>query len=385
MLKFRSKLLLSVFFAATVSAAIMSTALAGVSVSGSGQVYPGKTYTYTVTVTATGSSIMGTATTSGVLGTQTKTWSKDSSTGLNQSLTATTTITVTIPASAAIGSTGKITVSGQGSKYYPDTGTFEKFYINGSKTITVVAPPTPPPPTAWELAIRDINKVEEGGSITVEMNPEDAKEINVPLDAFEAIKERKIVLSIDYGSFICTIDGSMVGDIPQDGADINVGVTLQPAERADDMLVFDLNNASRQFFVATYSLEPFLQLPEGLIYVYRSYTDMGLLEYVNAAGTDESGNVLVKVFAAGRYIVSAASIDGAEGNMDEQTFIELFATPTPEPTTEPTATPMPTPTATPEPEAKSAQSSMVYILGAILVVLIGALVFVIMKSRKNID
>ena len=50
MLKFRSKLLLSVFFAATVSAAIMSTALAGVSVSGSGQVYPGKTYTYTVIV-----------------------------------------------------------------------------------------------------------------------------------------------------------------------------------------------------------------------------------------------------------------------------------------------------------------------------------------------
>ena len=68
-------------------------------------------YTYTVTVTATGSSIMGTATTSGVLGTQTKTWSKDSSTGLNQSLTATTTITVTIPASAAIGSTGNVITS----------------------------------------------------------------------------------------------------------------------------------------------------------------------------------------------------------------------------------------------------------------------------------
>ena len=385
MLKFRSKLLLSVFFVTAVSAGIMTTALAGVTVSGSAQVYPGSTYTYTVTVTETASSIMGTATTSGVLGSQTKTWSKDSSTGLNQSLTATTTITVTIPSSAAIGSTGQITVSGQGSKYDTSTGTVSKFTISGSKTITVAAPPTPPPPTAWELAIREINKVEEGGSITIEMDPEDIKEINVPLDAFAAIKERKVILSINYGSFTCTLDGSMVGNIPVGDTDINIGLTLHPSERQGDMLVFDTNNTSRFFYVATYALKPILQMPDGLIYVYRSYADMGLLEYINAAGKDEAGNVLVKVFAAGRYVVSAVSIEGAEGNMDEQAFIEMFATATPEPTAEPTAAPEPTATAMPESEAKTGSTTIAYALGAVLILLIGALVFAIIKSKKGIE
>ncbi len=383
MLKFRSKMLLSVFFAAAVSVSIMGTALAGVSVSGSSQVYPGKTYTYTVTVSENASSIMGTASTSGVLGSQTKTWSKDSSSGFNESITATTTITVTIPSSAAIGSTGTITVSGQGSKVDSSTLAVSAFLISGSKTITVVAPPTPPPPTAWELAIREINKVDEGGSLTVEMDPEDAKEINVPLDAFEAIKERKVVLSIDYGSFVCTIDGSTVGDLPGDGEDINMGITLQPSERGDDLIVFDLNNTLRLFYVSTYALEPFVQPGDGLIYVYRNYIDIGVLEYVNAAETDENGNVLVKVFAPGRYIVSATSISGAEGNMDEETFIELFATPTPEPTPTPSPTPAPTPTYTPEPEVKTVKPSALYVLGAILIALIGALAFVIIKSRKK--
>ena len=135
----------------------------------------------------------------------------------------------------------------------------------------------------------------------------------------------------------------------------------------------------------TYALKPILQMPDGLIYVYRSYADMGLLEYINAAGKDEAGNVLVKVFAAGRYVVSAVSIEGAEGNMDEQAFIEMFATATPEPTAEPTAAPEPTATAMPESEAKTGSTTIAYALGAVLILLIGALVFAIIKSKKGIE
>lgn len=382
MLKFRRKLLMLFLIGIIASVAIMPTALAGVSISGSSQVYPGRTYTYTITVTETGSSIMGTAKTSGVLGSQTKTWAKDSSTGLNQSLKATTSITVTIPSSAAIGSTGTITVSGQGSSYDAGTGTVSKFNISGSKTITVVAPPTPPPPTAWELAIRDINRVEEGGSFTVEMNPEDAKEINVPVEVFQAIKDRSVVLSIDYGSFVCIVDGSTVGEVPSGGEDINIGITLKPATRADDMLVFDLNNTAAFFYVAIYQLEPFLALPDGLIYVYRNYENINILEYVNAAGTDENGNVQVKVYVPGNYIVSSASIDGSEGNMDEKTFIELFATPIPSPS--PTPSPTPTIEPTPEPETGMEISPVTWLLLALLAIMVAALFITVIMGRSKV-
>jgi|GEM_PF-6679298 len=380
MIKFKKKLLLSFFLMMIGSIVIMGTAFAGVSISGSSNVYPGRTYTYTVKVSATGSSIMGKATTGGVLGSQSKTWSKDSSSGLNQSLTATTKITVTIPKSAAIGSTGKITVSGQGSSY--SGGTVSKFNISGSKTIKVVAPPTPPPPTAWELAVREIKKVEEGGSITIEMNPEDVKEINVPIEAFQATKEKNIALTVDYGTFLCIINGQDIGEIADGLEDINLGFELQPAERPDDMIVFTPNNTTSFIYAATYVLKPNLDIPEDMIYVYRNYKSNGVVEYVNAAKTDDSGNVLVYVFAPGQYIVSAKSIEGTEGNMDMATFVEMFATPTPEPT--PTPTPVPTPSPTPEPvEEKTEVAPIVWLLGTLLLILLIAFVFTIVMFKRK--
>ncbi|MEX1376142.1 MAG: hypothetical protein AB1Z23_01600 [Eubacteriales bacterium] len=366
MIKFKSKLLMSFLLMLIGSIAIMGTAFAGVSISGNSQVYPGRTYTYTVTVTATGSSIMGKATSGGVLGSQTKTWSKDSSTGLNQSLTATTKITVTIPSSAAIGSTGTISVSGQGSTF--DGTTVGKFSISGSKTITVVTPPTPPPPTAWELAIREIKKVEEGGSITVEMRPENAKEINVPIEAFTAIKEKGIVLTVDYGTFKCIIDGKTVGSAEKGMEDINLGYEVLPAERADDLIVFSPNNAQQFVYSITYAMPPSAPAPEDTIYVYRRYLSNPVVEFVNNAEVDDSGNLLIYIFAPGQYIVSAKSIDGTEGNVDMEALKELFATPTPSPT------PEPTPTLTPSPTPEIVEDNSISMDPAIaLIILLGAL------------
>lgn len=390
MIKFRKKLLLAFLFGIIASTVIMASALAGPSISGNSQVYPGRSYTYTVKVTENASSIMGTAKTSGVLGSQTKTWNKDSSSGLNQSITATCTITVTIPSSAAIGSTGKITVSGSGSKVNSSTLAVSSFTISGSKTITVVAPPTPPPPTAWELAVRDINNVEEGGSITIEMDPNDAKEITADIEAFQAIKDRQVVMTVDYGTFKVIIDGKDVGDIPDGAEDINLGYEMQPAERDTDMIVFVPNHTSQFVYAATYALQPNLPLPEDMIYVYRYYASNGVTEYVEDAGTDEAGNVLVYVFAPGKYIVSSESISGTVGNMDMDTFIEMFATPTPTPSPTPSPTPTPTlvPTATPEPEqTMDSKSITIWVLGAVLVLLVGALgaVLVINKKRQTKD
>jgi len=389
MIKFRKKMLLAFIFCIAATTVIMGTALAGPSISGNSKVYPGKTYTYTIKVSENASSIMGTATTSGILGSQTKTWNKDSSTGFSQSITASCTITVTIPSNAAIGSTGKITVKGDGSKV-DSNANVSSFNISGSKTITVVAPPTPPPPTEWELAVKDIKRVEEGGSITIEMNPDDAKEITADIEAFQAIKERQVVLTVDYGTFKVIIDGKDVGDIPSGSENINLGYEMQPAERDTDMIVFVPNNTSQFLYLATYALQPNLALPEDMIYVYRYYASNGVIEYVHDAGTDEDGKVLVDVFAPGKYIVSSASIDGSVGNMDLDTFVEMFATPTPSPSPTPSPTPTATiaPTATPEPENKmDGKSITIWALAAILVILLGALgaAVVIFKKKQNIE
>lgn len=387
MIKFRKKLMLAFLFGILASTVIIGTALAGPSISGNSTVYPGRSYTYTVSVTESASSIIANAKTSGIIGSQSKNFYKDSSTGFSQNITASTTITVTIPSNAAIGSTGTISVTGTYSKVDSGGNVSGPFNISGSKTITVVAPPTPPPPTEWELAVRAINGVEEGGSITIEMNPDDPKEIVADIEAFQAIRDRQIVMTVDYSRFKVIIDGKDVGEIPAGADDINLGYEMQPAERDTDMIVFVPNNTLNFVYLATYVVTPNLPLPEDMIYVYRYYQTNGVTEYVHDAATDEDGNVLVYVFAPGKYIVSAASIPGTVGNMDLDTFIEMFATPTPEPTPTPSPTPEPTlePTATPEPETSvfSGMSMITVVLAGLLIVLIGAFVWVVVKARRQ--
>lgn len=388
MIKFKKKLMLAFVIGIIASTTLFPTALAGPSFSGSSTVYPGRSYTYTVKASENASSIFCTASTSGIIGSQSKTFYKDSSTGFSQSITASTTITVTIPADAAIGSTGTISVSGTYSKVDAEGNASGPFGISGSKTITVVAPPTPPPPTEWELAVKDINKVEEGGSITIEMDPEKQKEIVADIEAFQAIKDRQIVMTVDYGTFKVIIDGKEIGEIPAGSDDINLGYAMQPAERDTDMIVFIPNNSLPFIYAATYVMPPNIPVPEDMIYVYRYYASNDVTEYVQDAGTDEEGNVLVYVFAPGKYIVSAASIDGSVGNMDIDTFMEMFATPTPSPSPTPTPTPTPTlePTATPEPETSvfGGTNMLTIILAGVLIVLIGAFVWVVVRSRSQL-
>lgn len=386
-MNFKVKLLFTLFLGVVISTIIAGSVLAGTSISGSSQVYPGRTYTYTIKVTENATSIDGEAVASGILGNKTKNFHKDSSSGLNENITATATITVTIPSSAAVGSTGKITVSGQAQKVDSDTHATTLVNISGSKTITIIAP-ADPDPTAWELAIKDIKKVEEGTSITFEMNPDDSKEINVPIEVFEAIKEGKVILTIDYGLFACTIDGNLIGEIPADIADVNVGMTLHETQQGSDMLAFSLNYQSAFFYIAEYTLEPYVSSEENLVYVYREYKNINLLEYVNVASLDSGGNVTIKAFTPGYYLVSAVSIPGSEGNMDEDKFIELFATSTPEPTAVPTLTPEPTvvaqaPTAEPEEEDVTKIGLTIWTIGTVALVVILVFVVMLVIAIKN--
>jgi len=220
------------------------------------------------------------------------------------------------------------------------------------------------------------------------MDPESEREINVPAEAFKTIQDMSVVLTIDYGSFKCVLDGSKVGVVPENMDDVNMGITLIPAERPDDMLVFTVNNTSQFFYIVDYIIEPFVAPTGDLIYVYREYKNISLLEYVNSADTDGNGNISVRVFAPGNYIVSAESIVGSEGNMDVEALIEMFATPTPEPTPTPTLTPQSTPTPAEAPiEEKTSNKYIPYIFAGVLILLIGILIRLILvrKERNSVN
>ena len=109
------------------------------------------------------------------------------------------------------------------------------------------------------------------------------------------------------------------------------------------------------------------------------------MEFVNNASLDANGNILVYVFAPGKYIVSSQSISGTQGNMDVDALIEMFATPTPEPTPEPTPTLEPTPAPTLEVVDDKASVNMVPILLVLLVVLGAALIITVIAFKaKNL-
>jgi len=360
---------------------VISSALAGTTISGDSIVYPGGSYTYTITVTETASSIMGTVESSRALGVQTDTWSMDSSSGMNESLTASATITVTVPNSAEIGSKGKITVSGQGSSYDQETGKVTKFNISGSQEITVAAPPTP---AAWESAIKNIKKAAEGSSIAVEMNADNKDERHMPVEVLKVIKERNITLTVDFSDFKCIMKGNEVGDVLNDFDYVDLGYTMLPAERANDMIVFTPNNTDSFSYAVTYVLKPNLPLPEDTMFVYRHYSESGRIEYIDNAETDDEGNVLVYVYTPGQYIVSAKIIEEAVGNMDMTALAETSAKPMPTPV--PTFTSAPQPSATPIPKNNKTSNLSVWLLVilAVLVVLMAGAIG-LMKRNQNIN
>ena len=198
-----------------VSMFAMTTAFAGVSISGNSEVLAGKTYTYKIKVTGNASSIGGTVTCGGIFSGSKATFWKDSSSGNNESLTATTTITVSVPAGATPGQTGTISVSGEGSTF--DGTNVGSFGISGSKTCKVVekAPTptkdpnaTPRPPEGWEIVENTMGDAQKGAVVKTEMKDD----YKIPEKLLEKAVENENVLEIDFGTYTCTIDPAELTD-----------------------------------------------------------------------------------------------------------------------------------------------------------------------------
>ncbi len=346
-----------------VSMAGIMTAFAGASISGNSEVLKGKSYKYTAKVSVTGLDMVAKIEGLG----QSASMDKNSGGGANGSLSASASITVSIPSSAQVGDKYTITLTGQYS-YYDDAGTLKAGKINESKTITVVAaststpkpatssssshsqaPATPTPaPTGWALAAIDVAALAQGGEYDMDA-PEDGV---VPGAVLSSLKDKQGVLSVDFGSYSCIIDGASLGTIPEDFAGIDLGLTtekdpaLSTAAGGADVyqLHFKYEGALPGRFTFRFKAEQ--SSPGDTVYLYYYYDASGIIEGKQACAVDDEGYVSVEIYHCSDYFLSEKLLEGAAG---------IIAQPEPAPSVElqPTEAPAATPAVQAEESAKS--------------------------------
>jgi hypothetical protein len=301
----------------------VSSAFAGASIGGNSTVYPGKTYTIKVSVTENASSIGITSVTCGGVfsGGPSNGW-KDSGSGMNQKITASTTITVSVPANAKVGDKGTITVNYQVSTFDgTNVGSFSdsktKTYTVGdpSKASSDDSPKATKAPTEWDIAKQNVQAMETGGTVTVDIT----KDPKIPASLLSSIKEKQGVLTLNYGGYTCTINGAALANIPEKMDPIDFSVSMEKDEALSSALggqdAYQLHFAhSGQLpgkFAYTFKAEG--HAPGDILYLYYYYDQSGVIEGMQSAQVDANGFISFDIYHCSSYFVSANAIEGATG------------------------------------------------------------------------
>jgi len=319
------KRLLSLLAAAILIVSVLgiTTAFAGVSISGSNTVQGGKTYTYTVKISYTGFDMMGTVSCGGIFSGSSVQFGAGTSGTKNASLSDTVKITVKVNSSAKPGDKGTIKVSGQRSSFdgndVTEAGISKSNSSKPTRTAapTLMAEPTPTPePAGWELAAIQVADMQAGGTVRAAIN-ENAK---IPASLLLALAEKKGVLEVDFGGYICRIDGRHLADIPAEAEELNLGMTMEkdPAlsEAAGGKDIYQMHFAMRGELPGafTYSFKAEESNPGDTVYLYYYYAKAGVLEGKQAAVVDEDGSVSFTIYHCSSYFVSREIVDQAMHN-----------------------------------------------------------------------
>ena len=341
------------------------TANAGIS--GEGGVYAGQTYKYTISFSANASSIGGTISWSGFASGSDNFW-QDSS-GLNENIKASKTISIKVPEGTPVGSTCTIKASGSYTVINED-GTISEPSVSDSKTITVVdrpastpkpertskpssnkteGEPTPTPePTAWQLASEEVDGMEQGGTITVELTGED-DDHEIPVEIYNTLREKKGKLTLNFGTYSCTLDGAALGELDEEEDELDLGLSFEGDEEYSAAVggndVYQLHFSHKGEFPGkiSFTFKADKNSPGDTVYLYYYYSTSKVIAGIQSAVVDENGFVTFDIYHCSSYFVASALVEGAAG-------IVTQAEPEPTPTPEPTAEPTPDPTPTPEPE-----------------------------------
>ena len=101
-----------------------------------------------------------------------------------------------------------------------------------SKTITVAAAPaaTPKPttkpstnkteskptatpePSAWQKASDEVDGMEQGGTLLVDLTDED-DDRQIPVEIYNVLREKKGTMTLNFGTYSCTLNGAALGEL----------------------------------------------------------------------------------------------------------------------------------------------------------------------------
>jgi hypothetical protein len=276
----------------------------------------------------------------------------------NTSASYTGTVTVKVKADAAPGDKGTISASGAYSyldeAYNESSGPISKSFsatvtATSSPSATVTPPAatkTPKPSTAatstpsatatltptpglagWTTALDDVNAMAQGGTVTVTL-PENAQ---LPAELLAVLKAKSGRLIVDFGSYICIIDGQTLGG----AADMPLNLTLLMDKDAALSVaaggadVFQLHFAHEGELPGPVivSLEAAGYSPGDTLYLYYYYASSGATEFRQSATVGEDGRINFVIYHCSAYYVTASAPDTAAGVVAPVAAPTLASTP----------------------------------------------------------
>jgi hypothetical protein len=195
----------------------------------------------------------------------------------------------------------------------------------------------------------------------------------VPASVLASLKEKQGVLSVDFGTYSCTINGAALGTLPEGLTGINLGMTMEKDETlsaaAGGQDVYQLHFAHAGALPGrfTFRFKAEQHSPGDIVYLYYYYGESGVTEGVQQCVVDDEGYISVEIYHCSSYFMSNTLIEGAAG---------IVVQPEPEPTetAQPTASPTPTPAAQNGDLAASASGPAAQWFGVPYAPLIAALV-----------
>ena len=317
------------------------------SIKGETQVVAGRAYTYLLTVNATGRYDVF-ARCGGALEMLKCPEFSSTSGGLKS-----VEIEVRVNKDAKPGDTGTIIMIGSGTE--PDS--IQNFGIESVFTATVIAPtpqptsepPTPEPPSAMPSAPpptpqpsatsapRKEQPLAPAPSVfpNAQMNEQELSDRiatlgegtavtftaasstnNVSLLALSALKQKQSIITLDFGTYTCTIDGALLGSLPDEMPPIDLSMSMTKdaslSHAAGNKDSYQLHFAHSGVLpgVFGYSFPAATHQPGDTLYLYYYYDTSGIIEYKHSATVDENGWVTFDIYHCSSYFVTDVPLDG---------------------------------------------------------------------------
>ncbi|MBT7122934.1 MAG: hypothetical protein HN948_07985 [Clostridia bacterium] len=300
----------------------ITTAFAGASISSANStVYAGRSYTYKGTASYSAGDIVCKIEGLGKV----SSGFAASTSGGNQSLTATASIKVSIPSNANMGDTYTITFSGSYSVMNAEGGVESEHDFIKYKTLTVGVPPTrdpnatPTPLEGWEIVEEAIINAEDGAVVEAAMEGD----YKIPENLLKMLIEKKNTLVIDFGTYKCTIDPAMLTDFDEIGTlDLSLMfdkvTALSEAASELDLYQMHFGHSGELPGLLMFTFEAVENVPGDIVFLYYYYGEANVVEGKASAVVDENGMLTFQIYHCSSYIVTGEILPVAMSNFDTE-------------------------------------------------------------------